>query len=498
MGTYGFSLLRRFATAAVLALGFGTAWSALTLWLGTTLIGSGIGEEVPRTETIRVASDGTPMIESYPINDYSRRFLRDLEGRELPDEPSGGMIQFLYLSGEPRPWPAALAGLRWTERIRPFLDEQAPEAVWYFVLDESRDGTGAFVGYERVSNRVIGHIGLAGYRPGPIPAGERIPAASQETYSLQWSSQPASIYSLPAAPVRLGPGDVPPRLVHIPAGNTLRVVDLGLRTVRTAFESPEAIESVAVPYLNAYFGPTGEKDRPASRAILVRTRGRLLRLDHAYNVIGEFAIPPEVPAEAALSWYEVRDGSAVVTFDPPMPDAAAYDYRKRRVMVYQVAADGVIRKATSVDLSNGSYVSSGRTMLALTAAGIPAPAPLLAIEATMAASDPNRGHSAALGAMLAASLPGLLAVAALATALAAEAWFRGRAYGMPLGERAAWAGFVCLFGLQGWVGFRFHRAWPARSACPRCLTHTPRDRPACTSCGEPFPLPEPTGTEIFA
>lgn len=500
MDAYKDSAPRRFAKGAVLALGFGTIWAAVSLWLGTTILNSGIGEEVPRSEMIRVSADGAPRIDSYPVDDYSRKTSRDLDGRELPETSTGGDIQQLFLTGEPRAWPAAAAGLPWTSRIRIFLNERDPTAVWYFIQDAEPQGTGAFVGYERVSNRVVGHIGLAGFREGPIPDDERIPASFEAAVNMQhWSSLPISVYSSAYGwSTQTVPGDVPPRLAHIPSGNILRVVDLDDGAVRTAFEAPEPIVSAAVPYLFSYMNRGGPNERDVQRAILVRTPGKVFRLDHAYKVIGTFVIPPEVPPGVALSWYEAGDGSAVVTSEPPMRDVAAHDNRKRDVMVYRVAADGAIREATKVELANGSALASGRAMLGLAAAVIPAPAPLLATEAAMASNDPNRGYPAALAAMLAASLPGLAAAAALATALAAAAWRRARAFGLPPRERAAWAAFVGLFGLPGWVGFRLHRAWPARAACPRCGARAPRDRPDCIACGEPFPAPAATGTEIFA
>ncbi|OJW14718.1 MAG: hypothetical protein BGO49_17185 [Planctomycetales bacterium 71-10] len=500
MDAYKDSALRRFAKGAVLALGFGTIWAAVVFWLGSTVLYNGIGQEVPRAEMIQVASDGTPRIDSYPFNDYSQRSSRDLEGREIPNgSTAGDIIQYLYLAGEPRSWPAALAGPPWTSRIKPFFNERDPKAIWYFILDGGSGRTGSFVGYERVSNRRIGYLGMSGFRTTPVPLEERIPSSAPVTSYIQWgSSVPASVYSLSSPSLGAAPSDVPPRLAHIFDGNILRVVDLADGSVRTAFESPEPIVSLAIPYLFSYFGQGAADEKGATRAILVRTPGKVFRLDHAYNVIGTFVIPPEVPPNASLNWYEARDGSAVVTFEPPTPAETVYDNQTRNVTLYQVAADGAIRKATTVELANGSPLASGRAMLGLTAAAIPAPVPLLVVEAAAASNDSNRNYPAALGAILRASIPGLIAVAVLATALAVAAWRRARAFGLPANERAGWAAFVGLFGLPGWVGFRLHRRWPARAACPRCGARAPRDRPSCLACGEAFPAPAATGIEIFA
>ena len=66
-----------------------------------------------------------------------------------------------------------------------------------------------------------------------------------------WSSAPISIY-LGSQRWRIRPdrGDLPPRLVYVPSGNRLRLVDLAARTVTTVFEAPEPIESVGIPTIS--------------------------------------------------------------------------------------------------------------------------------------------------------------------------------------------------------------------------------------------------------
>lgn len=493
------SMFGRFAKGATLALGFGTVWAVVVLWTTTAIVTSQALDETRELEVIRVARDGTPLIERYSTGDYTRVTVRDLEGRELDARAPRGDIQNLFLTGELRTWPAFWYGPRWSSRIKPFSNERDRDAIWYFVLDAGSKGSGEFVGYERGSNRLLGYIGLAGLRAGPVPAEERIPVSPRDlAFGAPWSSQPLSLWYSNFTSMLVLPADVPPRWVHVPSGNVLRVVDLDEGTVRTAFESPEPIVSVAVPYLFSASGLVEDREEDAERAILVRTRGRVLRLDHDYDVVGTFEIPSEVGPERELNWYEARDGSAVVTCEVPTPGATAFDSGDRRVVIYQVAADGAIRKATPVELNGGASGVSGWTALVFMALGIPSPLPQLAIDAVGASNDPYRDFPAALASILTASLPAMAAVGLLALALAWAAWRRGRAFGASTRERAAWAAFVALFGLPGWVGFRLHRAWPARAACPSCEAETPRNRDSCVACGEPFPEPAATGTEIFA
>ena len=52
------------------------------------------------------------------------------------------------------------------------MDERDPSVTWFFVHDGQPQGAGYFVGYERVSNRRVGFIGLAGFRSHSVPAAE--------------------------------------------------------------------------------------------------------------------------------------------------------------------------------------------------------------------------------------------------------------------------------------------------------------------------------------
>jgi len=480
----------------VLAAGFGTAWLLISLWLGTTILDSGTGGESPRVDRLVVERDGTPLIQSYPANDYTKATLRRLDGGEATTLQSGESPHQTVLAGESSAGPASFQGESWASRLLDFINEREPNALWYFVQDGGPRNSGYFVGYERVSNRIIGYIGLAGLREGPIPPDERIPANLEANYGYsRWSSIPSTAYS--SAGFRSGASlsqDVPSRLVHIPSGDILRVVDLGDRTVRTVFKAPEPIVSVAVPFIAAW---SGSRDAP-ERPVLVRTAERIYKLDHAYKVIGTVTIPAEVDRRAQISWFDADDGRAVATWDRPSPDFAVFGSASRSVIVHEIAADGAIRKTTEVELRNGASVGDERTRTALAAVCLPGPALLAGVEAMMAMEHTSRGYFTALVAILRHTLPAIAVLLAFSAALATAAWLRCRAFGLPARERTAWAAFVLLFGLPAWAGFRLHRRWPVREVCSRCAATSPRDRPACASCGEPFAAPTLKGTEIFA
>ena len=135
-----------------------------------------------------------------------------------------------------------------------------------------------------------------------------------------------------------------------------------------------------------------------------------------------------------------------------------------------------------------------RAQLALMALALPAPAALIGVELGF---DPA-GLRRSPAALLRRTWPAWGSALALAIVLAALAWRRARAFGLPGRERAAWAGFVLALGLPAFVGFLLHRRWPPREPCPHCRKPAARDRETCQECGTPFPAPAPSGIEIFA
>jgi hypothetical protein len=102
----------------------------------------------------------------------------------------------------------------------------------------------------------------------------------------------------------------------------------------------------------------------------------------------------------------------------------------------------------------------------------------------------------ALARALADGWAALLAVYLFSTVLAVLAYRRQKRYALP--GAGAWATFVFLFGVPGWLAYRWHRHWPVLEACGECHRPAPRDRESCAACGRVFAPPPLTGTEVFA
>ena len=157
-----------------------------------------------------------------------------------------------------------------------------------------------------------------------------------------WSSAPLSIYSGRPVGVRPDRWDVPPRLVFVPSGNLVRLVDLHARTVTTVFEAPEPIVSVGVPTLSA----SAEGETATPRPLLVRAGRKVYRLDNAYKVISTINIPPEIDSSSPLTWYETGKGQAIVECPAVKKPGDDLDGTVTRSTLYRIANDGTIQEST--------------------------------------------------------------------------------------------------------------------------------------------------------
>ena len=104
-------------------------------------------------------------------------------------------------------------------------------------------------------------------------------------------------------------------------------------------------------------------------------------------------------------------------------------------------------------------------------------------------------YSVALAKALSEMWDVLLLTGIIGIILACLCYRRQRKYGLPW--TVPWMAFVLLFGVPAYLGYLFHRSWPARLPCPSCGQPAPRDRSACLACGRDFPPPALKGIEVF-
>jgi hypothetical protein len=490
------SLVRPLLWAATLAIGFGTVWTLLTVWLLTAIDDARRGT-ADTYERLVLRSDGTPLIMSTRFDNLSVSTYRDLGGRaqEAPDQNE--LLQSVYIPGEHEKPGFFAEQSGWEQRLNVFVNEQEPKVLWYFVHDGKPEGAGYFVGYERESNRRVGFIGLSGFRSDSVPSDERIPVRNPlMTGYSQWSSAPTWIGSWQRwEPLgrRSDRSDLPMRLVHVPSGNRVRLVDLATRTVKTVFETPEPIEALGVPTISSYAQGHPAKEQP----ILVRAGQRIYSLDHNYRVTRVFTFPTEADRQSMGTWYEIGNGQAIAEFQRSATTRRSSN--STSLTLCRIAADGTIQDRFEVVLQNGRIGLTQEMGTLLLALAVPVPAIVVVIEPLILMSvDQLRSYPAAVIAMTRDSWPSLLVVFALALVLAVAARRRSRAFGLLEREQYAWTVFVFLFGLPAYVAFLLYRRWPVRLPCPNCHVRAPRDRASCAECGTRFPDPAVKGIEILA
>lgn len=490
MKSHTSSFAARWLSAAVLATGFGTAWFALA----SMLLGLALEPElVSRPEFITVTVDGTPYITSSDDTSRSRLKARDLKGglsRDLGDlrKDVGG---FMPRSG----WNDLLAGVqpdagalfsppRWAHRIKAYRPDRGPDVIWYFVHDGEAKGSGYFVGYGFPDNRLVGFIGLGGFRERRLRPEERIPVLGEVARAGGlWSSLPSTPSWINRA-VQFQDDDRPPPLVYIPSGNVLRSVDLASRTIADMFEAPSPIVSVAAP---SFISIDGKR---LIRPLLVRTEDAIYKFDRHDNLRATISLPAEVDRRASIQWYELEDGRAVAVVAPTAAGGRSGDgFAKWKV--YRIEASGAIASSTEVSLRvAGRHPGRWEDVVGM-AAALPSPAALAATGARFA-------QTADGPAIRERFLPALAGATVLSAVLAAAAWRRARRFGASGRDGAAWAAFTALFGLPAFAGFLLHRRWPTLSPCPHCRAPLARDRDVCTRCGTPVAAPALQGIEIFA
>ncbi|MEI8229248.1 MAG: hypothetical protein WCH77_13440 [Planctomycetota bacterium] len=70
-------------------------------------------------------------------------------------------------------------------------------------------------------------------------------------------------------------------------------------------------------------------------------------------------------------------------------------------------------------------------------------------------------------------------------------------YSQPWTTTIIWAVFLLLFGVGGWLGYRFSKRWPMLVNCNDCHKKRPVNQWDCPHCGKAFEKPTVLGTEIL-
>jgi hypothetical protein len=488
-------LFQRLLLAAILGTGFTAAWVVVAAF--ALEISLYVADDEPTRETLLIRRDGTPVVavsgrgnrirrDGTPVVAVSGRgdvSYRDLDGNAVEaDEDAGvrfGGQSVVLPAHPPRPNdPGA-----WSARIASYSDGRTPATYWYFVADGREDGAAYFVAYDSRSKAVVGYLGTAGFRPGPLPEAERFPFSCPPQPPGQ-TRHPSGY----AEPHRAAPGFVSAWDVYLPGR------DLNLYHIDLQHRSVEATLAGTPVCSTALLLSPDEETRGQSFRPVVRTDDAILTLDAGGRVRNRYPIP-ESFRPWNLTFYETPSGEAVM-YTNSVPDDV---FGQVSYWIARVTPAGVTRRE-QVTLADQPTLWS---LQSLGGAVLPVPAALAGVVG-VGRSQQILNHNleatrpAAVARALAEFWPALAIAQLAAAALALLCYGRQVRYGASRSERVVWPLFVLLFGLSGWVGYRFGRSWPTLDRCHSCGVAVPRDRLECARCADEFPRPALKGTEVFA
>lgn len=450
-------------------------------------------EALQSVERLRFLPDGTPRVMFYPDGQRGGERYRDLQGNPTPPPEAGIGKQLNCCSLTATP-PRQANDLAWDERVCSFADGRWPPTYWYFLSDGRPDGAGYFVGYNSKSNIRVGYLGTAGFRDDPLTEEEWFPFEGPvwgtDTRLLGQAERPGPPTNYPMNRNRSGTqrGSVSEWDTYV-FGRDGKVyhVDLQERTVHVALENPQ-LRSVA------FSAGVPDGARWISFWLTARTEDAVLVLDAQGRQLRRYPIPDAL-RNLSFSFAESNTGEAVLYWNSPEDGLASQtDYR-----IFWVKPDGQFRETTAAL----SHFAEKRPMQVYGGAWMPSP---LGASYTLVRERYKELLNSGLVETPAESLmramhefwPALAIAQMIAVAFAMLCYRRQVRYGASCAERFVWPLFVLLFGLPGWIGYRFGRSWPVLEACPSCGAAVPRDREGCLRCTNEFPRPALKGTEVFA
>jgi hypothetical protein len=471
-------------------IGLATVWGVVGGWLVTAFADAVEGG--PRYENWRFKPNGQAVVASW---DQSGNWkYRDLQNHtlDIPDDPPWLTGTILTASRMPRKEETT----DWNQRIRSFSDGKSfPPAYWYFVAGGARAPRAYFIGYDRLTSSRVGFLVPGGFQQTEPPPEARFAFTVPEGGILSRVQSSQRQYNQGAAEPRytsfVGPfptPDLPPYYVYVldDLGKVWRI-DLRHRDVRIAFdESPVVAVGMMWFFLH-------DKDIGQMR-VAVRTADAVITMNGKNDILRRVPIPEEL-RERDFTWAETTREDVVVYY--ALPRDPWDDVIRYRLL--HLDLQGNIKSDEEVALSTKGQ---SKALRAFTALWLPGPLPLALDVAGFVPPQIQttwpKGYWAALSVAVSHYLPAVLIVFAIGLACAIGTYRREARYASTGRERWLWSVFAFLFGLPGWIGYRYSRAWPVLEACPGCGSDIPLDQLRCGACRSEIAKPVLLGTEVFA
>jgi hypothetical protein len=515
-------IAKQIVAACVVATGIAIVWGVVGGWLAMmkqSLTSAGESSY----DSVMVAADGTPVIgtSKYTRNVSLQLGRRTLDGKPWPMDYQD-FIQSAYF---PKPYkePGLVnTPLAWDQgrgRIIGGTDGKDPPAAWYFVRDNDHTGGVYATGFDAISKLPIGYIGRTGFRDVKPPLDEQfvLPKSAVEdgfTYlvssgqnleerrlvrSEQIFSDNASLWT-----------------VHLLGTDRMWEVNLRQRSARARIQFDGALSMGAISVNRAVFNEIprqlpdertdkqkaaetkeGEAEGFQYRGLTaVRQIDRLV-LFNLHEGKKETFILPEILRDRRFSAFLVGPDQLLVDAHEQGDE---YWSGGPIVRLYWTNRKGEIQREKEVKLA-GFRPASPRSRAWGASTLIPIPVVWIVgmlLGAPLYLVQTNYVADFASGVSFVASLawPPMVVVLLIAVALAWVILRLQRKYRR--GGSGAWAVFVFLFGVPGFLAYLVEHRRAKLEACRQCGEIVPRDREACAACEAEFAAPARVGTEIFA
>ncbi|MEN6367970.1 MAG: hypothetical protein ABFC88_14280 [Thermoguttaceae bacterium] len=432
------------------------------------------------SKALVVCKDGRVVIETYIDNNEDSSHARTLDGKSLATfNATKERIPSVLVRG-PADLREPTSCNSWASRFTSLVDydkngRYLRSGDWYFVHDGKTQGHGYFA---KIHGPQPGYLGRTGFRPDKPPLDDQFAICPGDSSLLaagflQSEGRLATFNRIYNDKLK---DTLRPYVYDLATEEGLVQVDLKKRSVRRLLEGKPVSACIEMRRLG---------DEPSHMVspgifILWRTNDRVRVLDFDGKQKDEYRLPKELRTRD-FWWYRLPNDMvlAIVTKDTTQH-------------LYWFEKDGRSVRSEKVTLKKESHTTSTFDV----ACTVPSPGLILAGGFLEYVTRPSTNWIAALQQAFARYWPGLLGIETLSLVLAVGCFCRQRKFG--LSGAWIWAGFMLLFGVPAYLGYRLSRVWPAQLACPHCKQPSPRDRPMCIHCGQNFPPPAMKGIEVFA
>jgi hypothetical protein len=437
-------------------------------------------------ERVYVRLDGQPLLYRYTSGLSPSQHTYTLDGQPADSEDQQLLIS-TPIKAEASSVLNPLAAKSWQSRLASASDGRTPATYWYLVHDGRTNGRVFGVGYNAVTKQRVGYFGRQGFSETLPPRDELFQVTGHE----------GLVNATPLVSAN-EPANMPQEQLALLAEGKLWSFNTQSRTVESLLDAPRAT-TLGQAWLALDKLPPkkpGVMPMPAQyltkQKLVLRAPDECLMVDLVSGEKWSFAVPPAL-RKVAFAVYELASGEILLV-------SAEGTLEKRGQRLIWLAKDGAVQREKTVELAQ---LANSRSYAMLGWLGvIAAPLPLghgvftLVAPLELLESGAADGYPAGLARVVRETWMSSFVVVVLGAVVAVLAYRHQRRYGLL--HAGAWAAFVFVFGIPGWIAYRFHRTWPVLEDCPSCGQPAPRDREACLDCGASFPPPPLKGIEVFA